>query len=150
MIPASLTLPPACQAPVAFMGFGFTELLLVGFVALLVFGGNLPDVMRQLGRTYGKFRESLHELSRPVRDEIRQVRDLPPPEHRVVSQDPDEEGEPGDDPDENDGFPADLVPDDGAREDTVPVETPPDDAPASSAPDNDDDNDDAFDEPPPV
>jgi sec-independent protein translocase protein TatA len=62
----------------AFMSFGFSELLLVGVVALLVFGGNLPDVMRTLGRSYAKFRQSLHELSRPVRDEMREITTLPP------------------------------------------------------------------------
>ena len=75
---------PLVPSPPAFMGFGFQEMLLIAFVALLVFGGNLPDVMRQLGRTYGKFRHSLHELSAPVRDEIRQARALHRPEHRTA------------------------------------------------------------------
>ena len=43
----------------AFMSFGFAEILLVAVVALLVFGGNLPDVMRNLGRSYAKLRQSL-------------------------------------------------------------------------------------------
>jgi sec-independent protein translocase protein TatA len=68
--------------PLGFLGFGFQEILLVAFVALLVFGGNLPDVMRQLGRTYAKLRQSLHELSQPVREEIRQLREVPPPSRR--------------------------------------------------------------------
>ena len=68
------TWPPG---PLAFMSFGVSEMLMVGIIALLVFGGNLPDVMRSLGRSYGKLRRSLHELSRPVRDELRQVKDLP-------------------------------------------------------------------------
>jgi sec-independent protein translocase protein TatA len=63
--------------PVAFMSMGLGELVLLAVVALLVFGGNLPDVMRELGRSYAKLRRSLHELSRPVREEIRHVRDLP-------------------------------------------------------------------------
>jgi sec-independent protein translocase protein TatA len=72
----SAALASAFASP-AFMSFGFSELLLVGVVALLVFGGNLPDVMRTLGRSYGKLRRSLNEMSRPVREEIRKVRDLP-------------------------------------------------------------------------
>ena len=72
-------------ALLAFLGFGFQEILLVAFVALLVFGGNLPDVMRQLGRTYGKFRQSLNELSQPVREEMRQVREVSPPERTPAS-----------------------------------------------------------------
>ncbi len=70
-----------------FMSFGFTELLLVGVVALLVFGGNLPDVMRTLGRSYAKFRQSLNEFSRPVREELRQVTSLPPDRPPVPSSD---------------------------------------------------------------
>ena len=62
----------------AFLNFGFTEILLVGVVALLVFGGDLPDVMRSVGRSYARLRRSLQELSRPVRDEIGKIRDLPP------------------------------------------------------------------------
>lgn len=60
------------------MSFGFTEILVIGTVALLVFGGDLPDVMRSVGRAYGKFRQGLHDMSKPVREEIRRVReDIP-------------------------------------------------------------------------
>ncbi len=69
----------------AFFDFGFAELLLVGVVALLVFGGNLPDVMRTLGRNYGKFRNALREFSAPVREEYNRVRDMPSPKG-IVSQ----------------------------------------------------------------
>lgn len=62
---------------VAFMSFGFSELLLVGVIALLVFGGNLPDVMRTLGRSYAKLRQSLNEFSAPVRQQMREVTKLP-------------------------------------------------------------------------
>jgi len=61
----------------AFLDFGFSELILVGVVALLVFGGNLPDVMRTLGRNYAKLRQSLREFSAPVREEFNRVHDLP-------------------------------------------------------------------------
>ena len=70
---------------VAFLDFGFSELLLVGVVALLVFGGNLPDVMRTLGRNYAKLRQTLREFSAPMREEINRVRDMPTPEG-IVSQ----------------------------------------------------------------
>ena len=63
-----------------FLDFGFSELILVGVVALLVFGGNLPDVMRTLGRNYAKLRQTLREFSAPVREEFDRVRDLPTPE----------------------------------------------------------------------
>ncbi len=62
---------------IAFMSFGLGEMLVVAVIALLVFGGNLPDVMRTLGRTYARFRGAMHEFSRPVRDEMRQLTRLP-------------------------------------------------------------------------
>ena len=63
--------------PLAFLGMGIMELLVVGIVALLVFGGELPDVMRSMGRAYARFREGLSEISKPVRDEFRDVPVLP-------------------------------------------------------------------------
>ena len=77
----------------AFFDFGFGELIIVGVVALLVFGGNLPDVMRTLGRNYAKLRQTLREFSAPVRDELRRVQDLPRPEG-VVRQIMDDDEEP--------------------------------------------------------
>lgn len=106
-------------SPLAFMGFGFQELLLIAFVALLVFGGNLPDVMQQLGRTYGKFRQSLNELSRPVRNELRQIQNLPSPDRDTTrygggTPTTDEETEPLDHP-KIETSPGDDLPDCIAR-----------------------------------
>lgn len=64
----------------AFMSLGFTEIVLVGFVALIVYGGDLPEVMRNLGRGYAKLRRSLHELTQPVRDEIDVIKNAPVPD----------------------------------------------------------------------
>lgn len=77
----------------AFFDFGFSEMLMVGVVALLVFGGNLPDVMRTLGRNYAKLRQTLREFSAPVREEINRVTNMPPPEG-VVRQMIDEAADP--------------------------------------------------------
>ena len=63
--------------PLAFLGMGVMELLVVAVVALLVFGGELPDVMRSMGRAYARFRESLSEIAKPVREEFRDVPALP-------------------------------------------------------------------------
>jgi len=71
--------------PLAFMSFGIGELLIIGTVALLVFGGQLPDVMRNLGRAYARLKEGLHEVSKPVRDELRQVTRLPDPRGKIRS-----------------------------------------------------------------
>lgn len=73
------------QLPLAFMSFGFGELLIIGTVALLVFGGQLPDVMRNLGRAYARLKEGLNEVSKPVREELRDVRSMPDPRQEVQS-----------------------------------------------------------------
>jgi Sec-independent protein translocase protein TatA len=92
----------------AFFDFGFSEMLMVGVVALLVFGGNLPDVMRTLGQNYAKFRQTLREFSAPVRAELDRVTRLPPPEGivRQMVNDANEEAdeEEGDAPEGSEGF----------------------------------------------
>ena len=83
----------------AFMSFGFFEIMLIGVVALLVYGGDLPDVMRNLGRSYGKFRRALHDMGSPVREELDAVRRMPHEEPKTGSSTStsDEEGHAGDD-----------------------------------------------------
>ena len=87
---------------IAFLDFGFSELILVGIVALLVFGGNLPEVMRTLGQNYAKLRQTLREFSAPVRDEIQRVHDLPTREG-IVSRVMDTKDEPYPGEDEEEG-----------------------------------------------
>lgn len=65
---------PCAVVELAFLDVGFGEFAVVGVVALLVFGGELPDVMRKVGRAYSKLRRSLDEAARPVRDELRGAR----------------------------------------------------------------------------
>lgn len=57
----------------AFLSFSFGEMLTVGLVALLVFGGRLPEVMRNLGRAYARFREGMNDATRPLREEMRRL-----------------------------------------------------------------------------
>lgn len=52
------------MTPLAFFEIGFGEMVVVGIVALLLFGGRLPDVMRTLGSTYRSFRRGFDDLSR--------------------------------------------------------------------------------------
>jgi TatA/E family protein of Tat protein translocase len=59
--------------PTAFFEIGMGEMLLIGFVALLAFGGRLPEVMRNLGRSYARFRQGMSEASRPLREEMRRL-----------------------------------------------------------------------------
>lgn len=43
-------------------GFSFQELLIVGVVAVLLFGKRLPEVARKLGQSYSQFREGLESM----------------------------------------------------------------------------------------
>jgi sec-independent protein translocase protein TatA len=60
----------------AFLDIGFAELVVVAFVALLLFGGRLPEVMRTLGQTYRNFRRGVEGLTR----ETTKVFDVRPPQ----------------------------------------------------------------------
>jgi Sec-independent protein translocase protein TatA len=46
----------------AFFEIGFGEMVVVAFIALLLFGGDLPRVMRSLGTMYRGFRKNLDDL----------------------------------------------------------------------------------------
>jgi sec-independent protein translocase protein TatA len=48
---------------------GLPELLLLGIVAVLLFGKRLPEVARSLGQSYQEFRRGLHGLKSEV-DEV--------------------------------------------------------------------------------
>lgn len=61
------------MTPLAFLSMGLSEMILIAVVALLVFGGRLPEVMHTLGKTYGKFRRGMSELSNPIRHEMRRL-----------------------------------------------------------------------------
>lgn len=133
----------------AFMSLGFTEIVLVGFVALLVYGGDLPEVMRNLGRGYAKLRRSLHELTQPVRDEIDVIKNAPVPDDRSrsASRGALPEGENGDTPDAQDaapGTPEGEEPDDEPEPDLPPPMGLPDERPQPPRRPID------LDEPPPV
>jgi TatA/E family protein of Tat protein translocase len=56
------------------------EVLLVLFVALLVFGGKLPDTARKVGSALSEFKRGMREELRKVEDGVRH--DAPPPEWR--------------------------------------------------------------------
>lgn len=54
------------MTPIGFLDIGFSEMLVVAFVALLLFGGRLPEVMRTLGTSYRKFRRGMDDVTRQV------------------------------------------------------------------------------------
>jgi sec-independent protein translocase protein TatA len=47
-------------------GLSFQELMIVGIVAILLFGKNLPDVAKKFGGMYRDFRKSLDDLRAQV------------------------------------------------------------------------------------
>jgi sec-independent protein translocase protein TatA len=50
-------------------GIGAPEVVVVGFIALLLFGNRVPEVMRSLGRGISEFKKGVTN----VEDEIRRV-----------------------------------------------------------------------------
>ena len=45
---------------------GTTELIVVGLIALLLFGNRLPSVMRSLGTGINEFKRGLNDVNRDV------------------------------------------------------------------------------------
>ena len=53
--------------PVAFFGLpGGPEVLIVGFVALLIFGNRLPSVMRSLGKSVTEFKKGVAGIEEDI------------------------------------------------------------------------------------
>ncbi len=73
------------------MELSLTEMLMILFVALLVYGGRLPKVAMSLGRILGEFKKGLKETSDLVRYEVESLE-----EPRVRRRAPREEPEPED------------------------------------------------------
>lgn len=54
-------------AQLAFLDVGGQEMFVILVVALLIFGGRLPEVARNFGKTVGEFRRSAQKLTRDFR-----------------------------------------------------------------------------------
>lgn len=73
------------------------ELLLVLFVALLVFGGKLPETARKVGHALSEFKRGMREELRKVEDGVRH--DSATPEWRPPKVEPPAEPQPEPAPD---------------------------------------------------
>ncbi len=62
------------------MDLGFQEIVLIVVIALLVYGGELPGVMRSLGRTVGSIKRALQEGTRDVTEKLDVQLDVAPDE----------------------------------------------------------------------
>lgn len=51
-------------------GIGNTELLILGIIALLLFGNRLPSVMRSLGSGISEFKRGLDDVNREIHREV--------------------------------------------------------------------------------
>ena len=56
-------------APLGFIfgGMGMMEVMVIGGIAVMLFGKNLPSVARKFGKTYRQFRKGLSEFQSQVR-----------------------------------------------------------------------------------
>ena len=52
-----------------FLNLGGGEMMIIGLVALLMFGGRLPDVARSLGKSVNQFKKGLKEVGDDVEDD---------------------------------------------------------------------------------
>ncbi|MEC7566056.1 MAG: twin-arginine translocase TatA/TatE family subunit [Planctomycetota bacterium] len=50
-----------------FGGMGMAEIMVIGLIAVMLFGKNLPGVARKFGKTYREFRKGLSEFQSQVR-----------------------------------------------------------------------------------
>lgn len=51
-----------------FSSLGYTEMLLIGVIALMLFGSKLPEVARNFGGTYRDLRRKVDDFQREFRD----------------------------------------------------------------------------------
>jgi sec-independent protein translocase protein TatA len=56
------------------LGIGAPELIVIGLIALLLFGNRVPEVMRSIGRGISEFKKGVSG----IQDEIRGIEDSPP------------------------------------------------------------------------
>ena len=54
--------------PLAFLGttFGGPELIVVAFIALLLFGNRLPSIMRSLGKSVTEFKKGVQGIEEEI------------------------------------------------------------------------------------
>ena len=60
----------ASLLPVAFFNLGAPEAILIGIVALILFGPRLPSVMRSLGKGIVEFKKGIRDTEDEINREI--------------------------------------------------------------------------------
>lgn len=64
-------------------GLGIGEMVIVGIVAILLFGKNLPSVARSIGGSYREFKKGLHDITSSV-DIMGDINSPPPKSSRTA------------------------------------------------------------------
>ena len=54
-------------------GIGTTEMLIVGIIALLLFGKNLPNVARNAGKSFAEFKKGISGFQDEIRNASRDI-----------------------------------------------------------------------------
>ncbi len=62
-----------------FLNLGPMELVVIGIIALLIFGPRLPSVMRSLGKGIVEFKKGLRDTGEEINREIDSPSDAAPP-----------------------------------------------------------------------
>ena len=76
-------------------GMGMTELIVIGALAVLLFGKRLPEVARSFGQTYSQFREGLQDIQREMNQVGDSVRSsVSDPVSKSLSYEPEDYEEP--------------------------------------------------------
>jgi len=65
-----------------FLNLGPMELVVIGIIALLIFGPRLPSVMRSLGKGIVEFKKGLRDTGEEINREIDSPSDQAPP-HQI-------------------------------------------------------------------
>lgn len=66
--------------PLAILGLGTPEIILICFVILLLFGAKrLPDLARGLGKSIREFKKATNEAENEIRQSIEDQPKTPPP-----------------------------------------------------------------------
>ena len=64
-------LAPSLSLPLAFMGMGHMEMIIVGAIAVLLFGNRLPSVARSMGRSLTEFKKGMSSVTDEWNDAVR-------------------------------------------------------------------------------